>query len=80
MSLDPTSSGNGYNSDLANAIARRSAIMAELAAGGFGPNVSDQGRSIDMVGYRRSLLDELKQLNELIPQLAGPWEMLEVIR
>lgn len=63
--------------DLANAVARRSEILAELAAGGWGPNVSEQGRGIDLVGYRRSLQDELKTLNEMIPTLGGPWEISE---
>lgn len=70
----------GYNNDFANAVARRSAVMAELAAGGFGPNVSEQGRSIDLVGYRNSLLAELKMLNELIPTLGGPFTVVSVVR
>jgi hypothetical protein len=80
MAITSTTENNGYGSDLENAIARRSAIMAEIAAGGFGPNFSDKGRSVDLVGYRKSLLDELKMLNELIPQLAGCFEFREVIR
>jgi hypothetical protein len=78
---DPTSTANGYNTDLPDAIARRSAILSELKNGpggqGWGPNVSDQGRSVDLIAYRRTLLDELKMLNELIPILGGSWTIDE---
>lgn len=56
-----------------NAVTRRDAVLAELASGTFGPDVSDQARSIGWVAYRNSLLEELKTLNEMIVQLAGPF-------
>jgi len=57
---------------------RMAAILAELAslkpgAGIGGPNLSEQGRSIDYVGYRNSLLAELKQLQEMAPAVGGPF-------
>lgn len=58
---------------LQNATTRRDAVLVELAAGGFGPDVSEQGRSIGWVAYRNSLLEELKTLNEMIVQLNGPY-------
>lgn len=49
---------------------RRDAILNqlnELASTGLGgPNVSEQGRSVDLVGWRNSLLAELKTINEQI--------------
>lgn len=80
MAITETTLNNGYGNDLQNAIARRSAILAELAGGGFGPNVSELGRSVDLVGYRQSLLAELKQINELIVALAGCFEFRSVVR
>jgi hypothetical protein len=63
--------------DLENLTARRSAILAELAAlgptkaGGL-PNSTTSG--IDHTGYKKSLYDELAQINELISQIGGAWE------
>jgi hypothetical protein len=83
--LDPTTGSNlGYGppagttgpSDLQIALQRRSAVLAALAAAPTGPFVvSEGGRSVDLIAYRKSLTDELKQLNELIPILAGPFQM-----
>jgi hypothetical protein len=65
--------------DLTNLLARRSAIYAQLAAlsttsPGGGPNTTGEGVSVDQVGYRKSLLDELNQLNEQISILGGPYQ------
>ena len=63
-------------SDLANLQARRTAVIAEIAvicsttAGGL-PNQS----GIDHVGYKRSLYEELKMLDELIDRENGPFEI-----
>ena len=66
--------------DLQNLIARRSAITAQLASmslstpGGL-PNVTGGGGvSVDHVGYRKSLIDEMKELQHLIRIAEGPWE------
>jgi hypothetical protein len=65
--------------DLTNLLARRSAIYAQLAAmsttsPGGGPNTTGEGVSVDQVGYRKSLLDELDRLNEQIAILGGPYQ------
>lgn len=57
---------------------RMAAILAELAAlkpgsGVGGPNLSEQGRSVDFVSYRNSLLDELKKLQDMAPAVGGPF-------
>lgn len=64
-------------SDLENLKARRAEIYATLASLGAldGPNASGSGHTIDRIGYRRSLLEELKALNELITAAGGPWEV-----
>jgi len=69
----------GYAEDLANLETRRAAVCAELAAmstskaGGL-PNSDGTGLNIDHVGYRKSLLEELKQLDELIKQMRDSGE------
>ncbi|HEV8000897.1 MAG TPA: hypothetical protein VGP63_13520 [Planctomycetaceae bacterium] len=65
--------------DLTNLLARRSAIYAQLAAmtttsPGGGPNTTGEGVSVDQVGYRKSLLDELAALNEQISIVSGPYQ------
>lgn len=56
--------------DLENAVARRSAILVELAAmGAIGPDYSIDGQSEQRNAYRKSLLEELKLLGELMQQL-----------
>jgi hypothetical protein len=65
--------------DLTNLLARRSAIYAQLAAmtttsPGGGPNTTGEGVSVDQVGYRKSLLDELAQLNDQISIVGGPYQ------
>ncbi|MFA5262185.1 MAG: hypothetical protein WC378_00055 [Opitutaceae bacterium] len=67
--------------DLENAVARRTAIMTELAAlstsaAGGRPNISGGGGgTVDHVGYKDGLYRELKELSALIDVLAGPWEV-----
>jgi hypothetical protein len=65
--------------DLTNLLARRSAIYAQLAAmttasPGGGPNTTGEGVSVDQVGYRKSLLDELDCLNEQISVVGGAYQ------
>lgn len=60
---------------LQNLTTRRDAIGVELAAlnatkaGGL-PTARGEGLSVDHVEYRLSLMEELKQLNDLINQAA----------
>ncbi|MBA4192476.1 MAG: hypothetical protein C0467_31290 [Planctomycetaceae bacterium] len=35
------------------------------------------GQSFDWNGYRRHLVDQIKELNTLIPQTAGTWQISE---
>ncbi len=56
---------------LADLKTRRTAVAAELAAlsstsPGGKPTYSKEGQSVDHVGYRRSLYEELDKLDELI--------------
>ena len=62
-------------SDLENLTSRRSAILAELAAGPSRPSYTIDGQSVDWNGYRSSLLSELTMLNEQIAAAEGPWEI-----
>lgn len=64
--------------DSANLLTRRSAIIAELAAldstkAGGKPNTTGGGDkvSIDHVGYRKSLYEELAQINSMITAIQG---------
>lgn len=62
-------------------LARRSAIYAQLAAmtttsPGGGPNTTGEGVSVDQVGYRKSLLDELDCLNEQISVVGGAYQFV----
>jgi len=67
-------------------LERRTEILAQLAAMtphslGGRPNVAmdtspDHIGAIDHVGYRESLYRELKEINELITSLEGPWEVV----
>lgn len=61
--------------DLENLLTRRSAILAELAAGPSKPNYTVDGQSVAWNEYRRSLLDELTMLNAQIAVAEGPWEI-----
>lgn len=58
-----------------NINTRLDQIAAELAGMTWGPDVSDQGRSIQLVAYRKSLLDEQRQLIEDLQKLSGPFEV-----
>ncbi len=65
--------------DLANLLTRRSNIIAELAAmtstaNGGKPSYSIDGQQVDHVAYRKSLYDELRELNQQITILQGPFE------
>ena len=71
------------NSD--NIRTRMAAITAELAAmnpnaaGGM-PTYTKDGQSFDHVGYRKSLLDELKMLQELLPMADGAFEVTSEVQ
>ena len=64
-----------------NLIARREAVTAELAAlsaatAGGRPNINGGGMGmVDHVGYKDALYRELRDLNLLIDQAQGPWEL-----
>ena len=65
--------------DLENLQTRRTAVTVELAAlsataAGGGINYSVDGQSFDHVGYKKSLYDELTQIDGLIRGLEGPYE------
>ena len=68
-------------SDLQNLLARRSAIMAELAAlsptaAGGKPNITGGGMgTVDHVGYKAGLYKELEELNRLIDVAQGPFQL-----
>lgn len=68
--------------DAENIATRRSAIYAQLAAMsstsvGNKPTYNIDGQMVDHVGYRKSLLEELKMLNELQASAAGPFEVVD---
>jgi hypothetical protein len=65
-----------------NIATRIAAIYAQLAAmsstsPGGKPTYSIDGQMVDHVGYRKSLLEELKMLNELQAAAAGPFEVVD---
>jgi hypothetical protein len=66
-------------SDLSNLLARRTAIVAELAAmaaGNPGGNPNSQAAGIDHARYKQGLYDELAEIEKLIPILDGPTEVI----
>lgn len=63
-----------------NIQTRLDQIAAELATTTWGPNVSDQGRSVDLVGYRKSLLEEQEQLQLALVVALGPGTVVSVAR
>lgn len=63
--------------------ARKTAILTELSTmvGGSGvanPNASGGG-SFDFVGYRKSLYDELAQINQILVVEQGPFTVETVV-
>jgi len=67
--------------DLDNLLTRRSNVIAELAAmtstaSGGKPSYTIDGQTVDHVAYRRSLYEELRELNRQIAILQGPFEEL----
>lgn len=62
---------------------RKATILQRLASldGGAGdkPNASLDGESVDHVGYRRSLYEELDLINKQIATAEGPWEVSEYL-
>ena len=67
-------------SDLDNLLTRRSNVLAELAAmtstaNGGKPSYTIDGQMVDHVSYRKSLYDELRELNRQITILQGPFEV-----
>jgi hypothetical protein len=63
------------SSDLDNLLARRTAILAELATLASRVSYKIDGQEVDHNAYRKSLLAELKTLNELIDAAQGPFEV-----
>ncbi|MGQ0637317.1 MAG: hypothetical protein ACT4QC_22140 [Planctomycetaceae bacterium] len=66
-------------SDLENLLARRSNLLAELAAlnaaaSGGKPTYSLDGQQVDHTHYRLSLYSELESINRQIGALTGPFE------
>lgn len=59
-----------------NLTTRIAAIALELATTDWGPDISDQGRTIQLVAYRQSLIKELQDLQVLAQELAGPFTVI----
>ncbi|HEV3343006.1 MAG TPA: hypothetical protein VG125_21710 [Pirellulales bacterium] len=59
--------------------ARKTAILTALSnmtpGQGLDLPSAQGGGAIDFVAYRKSLLDELAQINQLIAAEVGPWEV-----
>ena len=67
--------------DLQNLLTRRSNVLSELAnmnssSSGGKPSYTIDGQSVDHVAYRKSLYEELRELNYQIAILQGPYEEL----
>ena len=62
-------------SDLENLKTRRSTIYTELAALSSKKTYTIEGQSVDHNAFRKSLLEELRMINELIAGAEGPWEV-----
>jgi len=63
-------------SEIENLLARRAAILAELAAGENldKPTYSKDGQSVDWAGYKRGLYEELESIEARIAAVQGPFE------
>ena len=57
---------------------RKENILAELATMESKPSYSIDGQWVDHTAYRRSLLEELRLLEELIARAEGPFEARSV--
>jgi hypothetical protein len=55
---------------------RLNAIARELAETDWGPDVSDQGRTIQLLAYRKSLVEEMKTVREELVKANGPFTVL----
>ncbi len=59
--------------------ARKTAILTWLSTATPGQGMdlptAQGGGTVDFVSYRKSLLDELAQINQLIAAEVGPWEV-----
>lgn len=60
--------------DRRDTVAAEIKALATTTAGGL-PNASGQGSNVDHVGYKKSLYDELKMLDEVIATEEGGWEI-----
>jgi hypothetical protein len=61
-----------------NLQSRRETIAARLASlpeSADKPTLSVDGQSLDWSGTKQALIDELRQLDEMIAQAGGPWEI-----
>jgi hypothetical protein len=59
---------------------RRAAVCAELAAlntsnPGGKPNISGGSGTVDHIGYKRSLYEELGMIDQRLSAIEGPWEI-----
>ena len=67
--------------DIDNLVARRTAVLAEIAAldstkaGGL-PDVQGGGVAIQHQAYKNGLYEELERLNAMITAFEGPWEVV----
>ncbi len=62
--------------DLENLLARRSAILVELAAiEASKPDYVKGNQSVAWTAMRKGLMDELTTINATIAAFDGPWEI-----
>ena len=54
---------------------RRQAILTELSTLSAGRSYSIDGQSVDHNAYRKSLLEELRTIQDLLATAGGPWEI-----
>jgi len=60
--------------DLENLQTFRSNILTELAAITVTKSYTIDGKTVDHNAYRASLLANLREVNEQISEVEGPWE------